>query len=177
MLEAPLLPVALRNFDESRYLESNPDGQMVKRGSRDLCRLASPVSCNKCFPDLRPEFVTLRAARLKAALGECDVFVFPSEFIAERYVEWGLPQEKCVVIPNGQTNLGTTFDRSQHSRQPPRSSSMSCRRRTTYLRSRKIPAAKARPAGAHQLGSFPWHATFRCAQPCAVLSLESSRRN
>ena len=93
------------------------DGQMVKRGSRDLCRLASPVSCNKCFPDLRPEFVTLRAARLKAALGECDVFVFPSEFIAERYVEWGLPQEKCVVIPNGQTNLGTTFDRSQHSRQ------------------------------------------------------------
>ncbi len=24
MLEAPLLPVALRNFDESRYLESNP---------------------------------------------------------------------------------------------------------------------------------------------------------
>lgn len=61
--------------------------------------------------------MTLRAARLKAALGECDVFVFPSEFIAERYVEWGLPQEKCVVIPNGQTNLGTTFDRSQHSRQ------------------------------------------------------------
>ena len=28
-----------------------------------------------------------------------------------------MPQEKCVVIPNGQANLGTTFDRSQHSRQ------------------------------------------------------------
>ena len=93
------------------------DGQMVKRGSRDLCRSSSPVSCNKCFPDLRPEFVTLRSARLKAALAECDVFVFPSEFIADRYVEWGLPEEKCVVIPNGQTNLGTAFDRSHHSRQ------------------------------------------------------------
>lgn len=93
------------------------DGQMVKRGSRDLCHAASPVACNKCFPDLRPEFVTLRAARLKAALSECDVFVFPSEFIAERYVDWGLPEQKCVVIPNGQVNLGVDFDRGQHARQ------------------------------------------------------------
>ncbi len=93
------------------------DGQMVKKGSRDLCHAASPVACNKCFPELRPEFVTLRAARLKAALNECDIFVFPSEFIAERYVDWGLLEEKCVVIPNGQVNLGVDFDRGQHSRQ------------------------------------------------------------
>jgi glycosyltransferase involved in cell wall biosynthesis len=93
------------------------DGQMVRKGSRDLCHAASPVACNKCFPDLRPEFVTLRAARLKAALNECDLFVFPSEFIAERYVDWGLPEQKCVVIPNGQVNLGVDFDRGQHARQ------------------------------------------------------------
>jgi glycosyltransferase involved in cell wall biosynthesis len=93
------------------------DGQMVKRGSRELCHGASPMACNKCFPDLRPEFVTLRRARLQAALGECDVFVFPSEFIAERYVDWGLPQGKCVVIPNGQAHLGRDADRTQHSRQ------------------------------------------------------------
>lgn len=29
MLEAPLLPVALRNFDESRYLESNPHARLA----------------------------------------------------------------------------------------------------------------------------------------------------
>jgi glycosyltransferase involved in cell wall biosynthesis len=91
------------------------DGQMVKKGSRDLCHAASPVACNKCFPDLRPEFVTLRRSRLLAALAECDVFVFPSEFIAERYVDWGLPQEKCVVIANGQANLGIDADLRQHS--------------------------------------------------------------
>ena len=44
------------------------DGQMVKKNSRELCHAASPIACNKCFPDLRAEFVTLRAARLKAAL-------------------------------------------------------------------------------------------------------------
>lgn len=92
------------------------DGQMVKRNSRELCHSASSIACNKCFPELRPEFVTLRAARLKAALEECDLFIFPSEFIADRYVEWGLAPEKCVVIPNGQINLGADFDRAQHSR-------------------------------------------------------------
>ena len=91
------------------------DGQMVKRNSRELCHSASSISCNKCFPELRPEFVTLRAARLKAALEECNLFIFPSEFIADRYVEWGLAPEKCVVIPNGQINLGADFDRTQHS--------------------------------------------------------------
>ena len=91
------------------------DGQMVKKNSRELCHSASPIACNKCFPDLRPEFVTLRAARLQAAFEECDLFIFPSEFIAERYVEWGLPPEKCVAIPNGQINLGVDFDRTQHS--------------------------------------------------------------
>jgi glycosyltransferase involved in cell wall biosynthesis len=41
--------------------------------------------------------------------------VFPSEFIAERYTDWGLPPEKCVVIENGQIDLGVDFDRKQHS--------------------------------------------------------------
>jgi glycosyltransferase involved in cell wall biosynthesis len=86
------------------------DGQMVKKPSRDLCHAASPVACNQCFPDLRPEFETLRAARLKAVLADCDVFVFPSEFIAERYVDWGLPVDKCVVVANGQADLGALAD-------------------------------------------------------------------
>src|SRR5262249_55090350 len=34
----------------------------------------------------------------------------------ERYVEWGLPTEKCVVIENGLRNLAAGFDRKQHSR-------------------------------------------------------------
>jgi glycosyltransferase involved in cell wall biosynthesis len=93
------------------------DGQMLKKPSRELCHAASPVDCNKCFPDLRPEFVTLRAARLKAALSECDLFVFPSEFVAERYVDWGLPADKCIAIPNGQVNLGVGFDKTRHSPQ------------------------------------------------------------
>jgi glycosyltransferase involved in cell wall biosynthesis len=93
------------------------DGQMVKKPSRDLCQAASPVACNQCFPDLRPEFVTLRAARLKAVLSDCNLFAFPSEFIAERYVDWGLPADKCIVVPNGQkvpVDI-SAMDRKRHS--------------------------------------------------------------
>jgi glycosyltransferase involved in cell wall biosynthesis len=92
------------------------DGQMLKRPSRDLCHAATPIDCNKCFPELRPEFVTLRAARLKAVLEECDYFIFPTEFLAERYLDWGLTASKCVVIANGQVHPSPNFDRRQHSR-------------------------------------------------------------
>jgi glycosyltransferase involved in cell wall biosynthesis len=91
------------------------DGQMLKVGSRELCNASSPMACNMCFPELRPEFFTLRAARLRAMFEECDVFVFPSEFLAQRYIDWGFVPEKCVVIPNGQMNLAEGFDRRQHS--------------------------------------------------------------
>ncbi len=92
------------------------DGQMVKTGSRDLCRRPSPIDCNGCFGHLRPEFFTLRAARLRAALNECDSFVFPSEFIAQRYIDWGLDAKKCVVVPNGQTHPAPIARRDRHSR-------------------------------------------------------------
>ena len=96
------------------------DGQMLKRPSRDLCYAATPIDCNKCFPDLRPEFITLRAARMKAVLEECDYFIFPTEFLAERYLDWGLTSAKCVVIANGQVNPAPAFPRGGHAKIPNR---------------------------------------------------------
>jgi glycosyltransferase involved in cell wall biosynthesis len=92
------------------------DGQMVKKGSRDLCRGASPIDCHGCFPQFRPEFFTLRAARLQAALNECDSFLFPTEFIAQRYIEWGLDEKKCFLVPNGQKHPAPKARRDKHSR-------------------------------------------------------------
>jgi glycosyltransferase involved in cell wall biosynthesis len=91
------------------------DGQMVRKGTRDLCRAATPIDCHRCFPDLRPEFFVLRAARLKAALDECDVYFFPTEFLADRYRAWGLDPTRCHVVPNGQAHPAPLADRGQHS--------------------------------------------------------------
>jgi glycosyltransferase involved in cell wall biosynthesis len=91
------------------------DGQMLTRPGRDLCVQSSPMGCHGCFRDLRPEFFTLRGARLRAALDECDSFVFPTEFIAQRYVDWGLNRKKCFIVANGQKNPNPNFRRDQHS--------------------------------------------------------------
>jgi len=91
------------------------DGQMVRRGSRDLCRAATPIDCHRCFPDLRPEFFVLRTARLRAALDECDAYFFPTEFLSDRYKAWGLDPARCHVVPNGQMHPASHVDIEQHS--------------------------------------------------------------
>jgi glycosyltransferase involved in cell wall biosynthesis len=93
------------------------DGQMVRKGSRDLCRVATPIDCHRCFPDLRPEFFVLRAERLKAALDDCDAYIFPTEFIADRYKAWGLDAARCHVVPNGQIHPAPEAPRDRHSPQ------------------------------------------------------------
>jgi glycosyltransferase involved in cell wall biosynthesis len=91
-------------------------GQMVRTGSRDLCRAATPIDCHRCFPEFRPEFFMLRNARLIAAFDECDAYVFPTVFLADRYQDWGLDPDRCHVVPNGQMNPAPGANRTQHSR-------------------------------------------------------------
>ena len=92
------------------------NGQMVKPRSREICRAASPEACRACLPDRRPAFFSLREGRVRAALDQCDAFVFPSRFLAEVYRAWGLPAAKCAVIPNGVVHPAPEFDRTRHSR-------------------------------------------------------------
>lgn len=92
------------------------NGQMVRTTSHDLCPKATPIDCHGCFPHLRPEFFALRAARLQALFDECDFFFFPSEFISQRYQDWGLDPAKSRVVPNGLVRPAPGVDRSGHSR-------------------------------------------------------------
>ncbi|WP_020174612.1 glycosyltransferase family 4 protein [Methyloferula stellata] len=92
------------------------DGQMVTTKDRQLCHAATPLACHLCFSHLRPEFFTLRTQRLQALLDECDAFIFPSEFLSDRYLSWGLSGSKSVVIPNGQIDLSGAFNRTSHSK-------------------------------------------------------------
>ena len=91
------------------------DGLMVTRTAGSLCERAGSVRCSDCFPELRPEFFWLREIRQKHLMEECDLFVFPSHFIKSRYKDWGLSVDKCVVIPNGQHEIGNPAQRRGHS--------------------------------------------------------------
>jgi glycosyltransferase involved in cell wall biosynthesis len=77
-----LLPICHRN------------GQMVREGSNELCTHASPARCHGCFPKIAPETFFLRERYAKSHLELVDLFIAPSHFLRQRYIEWGLPAEK-----------------------------------------------------------------------------------
>jgi len=76
-------------------------GQMVKSKGAKLCYRASPNDCNGCFPDISPARFLQREHFVKAMLELADYYVSPSEFLAQRFIEWGLDADKMAVIENG----------------------------------------------------------------------------
>lgn len=76
-------------------------GQMIKTGRKTLCHRASPNDCSNCFPQYTPSIIFQREIFLKNHLGIADLYVSPSRFLIERYVQWGLPREKFHLIENG----------------------------------------------------------------------------
>ena len=69
------------------------DGQMF-RTNGELCTHASPRRCNECFPAIPPQDFFLRERFIKLHLDNVDMFLAPSRFLLERYVDWGIPRER-----------------------------------------------------------------------------------
>jgi glycosyltransferase involved in cell wall biosynthesis len=81
-------------------------GQMLKTNGM-LCQSASPMDCNSCFPGQSPQLFFMRELFVKSFFELVDVFVSPSRFLRDRYVAWGLPAEKFMVLENGQAPVDT----------------------------------------------------------------------
>jgi glycosyltransferase involved in cell wall biosynthesis len=75
-------------------------GQMVTPDHHNLCDRAAPSRCNKCFPQYSKQDFFLRNLYIRRFLDLVDVFVAPSQFLADRYIEWGLPPERITVLEN-----------------------------------------------------------------------------
>lgn len=76
------------------------NGQMVTKGDLKLCNKAVYSDCHSCFPQHSPGDFFLRKQYILDQFAFVDEFVSPSEFLAHRYVDWGIPQEKMHVIEN-----------------------------------------------------------------------------
>jgi glycosyltransferase involved in cell wall biosynthesis len=79
-------------------------GQMVKNGSLRLCYESSLEACRECFPDRSREDFWLRKQYMLGHFANVDQFVAPSAFLRQRYVDWGVPAERIVVIENGHAD-------------------------------------------------------------------------
>ncbi|WP_020412107.1 glycosyltransferase family 4 protein [Microbulbifer variabilis] len=88
------------------------NGQMVKPGKQmKLCYKSSPTDCARCFPDRSAADFFLREKYIKSIFNLVDMFVSPSHFLIERYKAWGIPEEKMVMIENGQPEIETPAPR------------------------------------------------------------------
>jgi glycosyltransferase involved in cell wall biosynthesis len=70
------------------------EGQMVRVGTNERCLEASPRRCNGCFPEIPPQEFFLRKRFISAHLSNVDLFLAPSRFLMDRYVDWGIPSDR-----------------------------------------------------------------------------------
>ena len=75
-------------------------GKMVRTTDQSRCLKPTPVDCARCFPDYSTQDFYLRERFIKSAFEHIDCLIAPSEFLRERYVEWGVEPDRIKVIEN-----------------------------------------------------------------------------
>ncbi len=70
------------------------NGQMLRATDGENCWTASPRRCHECFPDIPEQRFFLREQLLRSHFEHVDLFLAPSRFLMERYVEWGIPADR-----------------------------------------------------------------------------------
>ncbi len=78
------------------------NGQMVRTKDLSLCDRASAQRCHQCFPDIAPTEFKMRELFIKSHFALVDVFLTPSRFLRQRYVDWGIPEDKIFFLQNGR---------------------------------------------------------------------------
>lgn len=94
------LPDAAIVYTFHEYLPiCHRDGQMVRTLNNELCSESSPRRCNECFPEISPQTFFMRKRYIQSHLSAVDLFLTPSEYALDRYVDWGIPADKIQVEP------------------------------------------------------------------------------
>jgi len=70
------------------------DGQMIRTATNELCSHASPTRCHECFPHMSPQAFFLRKQLIQSHFKQIDLFLAPSRFLMQKYIDWGIPEDK-----------------------------------------------------------------------------------
>jgi glycosyltransferase involved in cell wall biosynthesis len=98
-----LLPEAAIVYTLHEFLPiCHRQGQLLRVGTEEPCSEESPRRCHECFPDIAPQEFFLRKRFIQEQLSLVDLFLAPSRFLRDRYVDWGLPREKILVEDYGR---------------------------------------------------------------------------
>jgi glycosyltransferase involved in cell wall biosynthesis len=80
-------------------------GQMVRTFNNSPCTHASPRRCHECYPKIAPEQFFLRRQIVQSHFEDVDLFLAPSRFLLDKYVEWGIPHEKIRLEDYGRRSV------------------------------------------------------------------------
>jgi glycosyltransferase involved in cell wall biosynthesis len=86
------------------------NGQMVRTQSQELCLESSPRRCHECFPEISPQAFFMRKRFIQSQLSLVDLFLAPSHFLLERFVDWGIPREKIRYEEYGRRIVDRSVD-------------------------------------------------------------------
>jgi glycosyltransferase involved in cell wall biosynthesis len=92
------------------------NGQMVKNNTKRLCYRESTEDCNLCFPAYSVQDFWLRKHFIQKHFEAADMFVSPSEFLRQRYLDWGIPSDYITVIENGQPSFSRPVEKPREQR-------------------------------------------------------------
>jgi glycosyltransferase involved in cell wall biosynthesis len=83
------------------------EGQMIRteRKGNELCTHASPRRCNECYPWISAPHFFLREQFIKSHFANVDLFLSPSQFLRQRYIEWGIPPERIRLEELGRRRV------------------------------------------------------------------------
>jgi glycosyltransferase involved in cell wall biosynthesis len=92
------------------------DGQMVRTVEDQLCLEQSPRRCHECFPGIPARDFLLRKRFAQAHFEDVDLFISPSRFLRQRYLDWGMPPGKIIWEENGVSLPGEPLPESDFER-------------------------------------------------------------
>jgi glycosyltransferase involved in cell wall biosynthesis len=98
------LPEAAIVYTLHEYLPiCHRQGQMLRTIDNTPCLNESPRRCSECFPQISPQAFFMRKRFIQAQLSLVDLFLAPSRFLMDRYIDWGIPRSKLQFEENGRS--------------------------------------------------------------------------
>lgn len=80
------------------------NGQLKTREGL-YCQGPTPVGCRQCLSEISAELQLLRSARIQLLIDQVDRFISPSQVVKDRFVAWGIAEDRIAVIANCLTDL------------------------------------------------------------------------
>lgn len=84
------------------YFAICPRNGLMLKDENKLCYDSSPLKCQSCINERSPGDYFLREQYIKRMFDNVDHFISPSQFLRQRYIDWGIDEDKISFIENGQ---------------------------------------------------------------------------